>query len=173
VDFWSWRGSRAAALPVAPQAAPQQSELEPIRVFTVRGEYAGTINPRGQRVTDLLNAQPALLVRLDEPGTSGEWVSIDRDTILVVAPPPSVSPRRIHRQRTAIRVRIGDWVATGVVHTTPASGLDLTQLGSRQRFLPMTDVWIARADGTADGEQFAVAIINVGNVDELHELSLV
>jgi hypothetical protein len=36
----------------------------------------------------------------------------------------------------------------------------------------MTNVRITRADGTADGEQFAVAIVNVANMGELREVSL-
>ncbi len=172
--FWSLRGSRAALaeLPVTAQDAAETSELEPIRVFTVSGEYTGMIKSRGQRVTDLLNVEPALLIHLDEPGPVGQWVSIDRDTILVVAPPPFVSQRRIHRQRRTVQVKIGDWVVTGVAHSPPMGGLDPTQLRSRQRFLPMTDVRITRADASADGEQFAVAIVNVSNVDELREVSL-
>jgi hypothetical protein len=175
VAFWSWRGSRAAELAelgLASRDAAEPSNLEPIRIFTVTGEYAGTIDSRGQRVTDLLNAQPALLIRLHEPGTNDEWVSIDSDTILVVAPPPFVSQRRIHRQRRSVQVRVGDWVVTGLAHTAPMGGLDPTHLRRGQRFLPMTNVRIARADGTADGEQFAVAIVNVSNVAELRELSL-
>jgi hypothetical protein len=53
VAVWTWRASRAAEVPVAPQAAPDQRELEPIRVFTPNGEYAGKIDSDGQRVTEL------------------------------------------------------------------------------------------------------------------------
>ena len=173
--FWSWRGSRAAELAdlgLAPQEAAEPGNLEPIRIFTVSGEYAGTIDSHGQRVTDLLNTQPAILIRLNESGTRGEWVSVDRDTILVVAPPPFVSQRRIHRQHRSVQIKVGDWVVTGVAHTAPMGGLNPTHLRSGQHFLPMTNVRIVRADGTADGEQFAVAIVNVSNVAELRELSL-
>jgi hypothetical protein len=169
VAVWTWRPSRAAEWPVAPQTAPDQRELEPIRVFTLSGEYAGTIAADGQRVTDLLNAEPALLIHLGEPGSSGEWLSIDRDTILLVAPPPFVSGRRIHRQRRAVQVMIGGWVATGIAYTAPMGRVDATQL-RRQRFLAMTDVRLARADGTADVERLAVAIINVGNASGLLEV---
>jgi hypothetical protein len=160
----------AERLPTPRQAA-EANELEPIRVLTLQGEYAGLIHPHGQRVTDLLNTQPALLVRIDEP-SAGQWVSIDRDTILVVAPPPFVSERRIFRQRRTIQVKIGAWIVSGVAHTSPMGALDPTQLRARQPFLPMTNVRITRADGTADGEQFAVAIVNVANMDELREVSL-
>ena len=146
--------------------------LEPIRIFTLDGEYAGLIHPRGQRVTDLLNTQPALLVRLDEQSRVGPWVSIERDTILVVAPPPFSSERRIHRQRRTVQIKVGAWVVTGIAHTAPMGGLDPTQLRSRQPFLPLTNVRITPADGRADGEQFSVAIVNVSNVDELREVSL-
>ena len=98
--------------------------------------------------------------------------SIERDTILVVAPPPFVSQRRIFRQRRTIQVKIGAWIVRGVAHTSPMGALDPTQLRARQPFLPMTNVRITRADGTADGEQFAVAIVNVANMDELREVSL-
>lgn len=155
-----------------PQADTAPSQLEPIRILTVSGDYTGTINSGGQRITDLLNAQPALMVRLEEPSPVGQWVSIERDTILVVAPPPFVSQRRIHRQRRTVQVKIGDWIVSGVAHTSPMGALDPTQLRARQPFLPMTNVRITRADGTADGEQFAVAIVNVSNADELREVSL-
>lgn len=174
VAFWTLRGSRGTAVaerPARPQDAAE-AELEPIRVLTLTGEYAGMIRPRGQRVTDLLNTQPALLIRLDPQEPAAEWVSIDRDTILVVAPPPFVSERRIFRQRRTIQVKIGAWIVTGVAHTSPMGALDPTQLRARQPFLPMTNVRITRADGTADGEQFAVAIVNVANMDELREVSL-
>ncbi len=174
MGFWTLGGGSApvAERPPITQEAAGASELEPIRVYTVSGEYAGSINPRGQRVTDLLNIEPALLIRLDEPGQVQEWVSIDRDTILVVAPPPFISARRIHRQRRPIQVKIGNWLVTGIAHTPPMGSVDPTQLRARQRFLPMTDVRITPADGSADGEQFAVAIVNVSNVDQLREVSL-
>ncbi len=174
VGFWTLGGGSApvAERPPITQEAAGASELEPIRVYTVSGEYAGSIKPRGQRVTDLLNIEPALLIRLDEPGQVQEWVSIDRDTILVVAPPPFISARRIHRQRRPIQVKIGNWLVTGIAHTPPMGSVDPTQLRARQRFLPMTDVRITPADGSADGEQFAVAIVNVSNVDQLREVSL-
>lgn len=174
VGFWTLGGGSAlvAERPPITQPAAEASELEPIRIFTISGEYAGSIKPHGQRVTDLLNVQPALLIRLEEQGQAQEWVSIDRDTILVVAPPPFVSGRRIHRQRRPIQVKIGTWLVTGIAHTSPMGSVDPTQLRSRQRFLPMTDVRITPVDGSADGEQFAVAIVNVSNVDELREVSL-
>jgi hypothetical protein len=174
VAFWSLGARRQSAvaerLPTAQQAA-EANELEPIRVLTLQGEYTGLIHPHGQRVTDLLNMQPALLIRIEEP-SPGQWVSIDRDTILVVAPPPFVSERRIFRQRRTIQLKIGSWIVTGVAHTSPMGALDPTQLRARQPFLPMTNVRITRADGSADGEQFAVAIVNVANMDELREVSL-
>lgn len=175
VAFWSLGSNRAAAVAERAanvQEAAEATDLEPIRILTVTGEYAGLIDPRGQRVTDLLNTQPTLLIRLDPPQATGRWVSIDRYTILVVAPPPFVSERRIHRQRRTVHLKIGDWIVTGVAHTSPMGGLDPTQLRARQPFLPMTNVRITRADGTADGEEFAVAIVNVANVDELREVSL-
>jgi hypothetical protein len=175
VAFWSMGSNRGAAVAeraTSPQEAAGARELEPIRIFTIDGEYAGTINPRGQRVTDLLNTQAALLVRLDEQSRGGPWVSIERDSILIVAPPPFISDRRIHRQRRTVQIKVGAWVVSGVAHTAPMGGLDPTQLRSRQPFLPLTNVRITRADGGADGEQFAVAIVNVSNVDELREVSL-
>jgi hypothetical protein len=161
-----------AERPASPPEAADDTELEPVRILTMTGEYAGLIHPRGQRVTDLLNTQPALLVRLDPLQAPGQWISIDRDTILVVAPPPFVSQRRIHRQRRTVQVKIGDWIVSGVAHTSPMGGVDPTRLRARQPFLPMTSVRITRADGTADGEQFPVAIVNLANMDELREVSL-
>ena len=174
VAFWSLGSNRGAAVAeraASPQEASGAGDLEPIRIFTVDGEYAGMINSRGQRVTDLLNTQPALLIRLDA-ASPGRWVSIERDTILVVAPPPFISARRIHRQRRTVQIKVGAWIVSGVAHTAPMGGLDPTQLRSRQPFLPLTSVRITRADGRADGEQFAVAIVNISNVDELREVSL-
>jgi hypothetical protein len=43
VAVWTLRASRAAEVPVAPQTAPDQRELEPIRVFTLSGEYASDL----------------------------------------------------------------------------------------------------------------------------------
>ncbi len=172
--FWTLRRSRAASLAELPakEEAADTRELQPIRVFTVSGECTGALASRGLRVTDLLNAQPELLIHLDGPGTRGQWLTIHRDAILIVAPPPFVSQRRIHRQRRSVHVTIGDWVVTGVAHSSPMGGLDPTKLRPRHRFLPMTNVRIARADGSEDGEEFAVAIVNVSNVKELREVSL-
>ena len=77
---------------------------------------------------------------------------------------------RVHRQRRRVRVRVGPYDVTGTAHLIPGGGLDPFLLRTRQAFLPMTDVVILRRDDLSWERVAAVAIINVGNLSELHEL---
>lgn len=55
-------------------------------------------------------------------------------------------------------------------HLVPGAGLDPYLLRTRRAFLPMTDIVISRRDNPSWEHEAGVAIINVGNLSELHEL---
>ena len=169
--FWSWQhGSRAST---SEDSVTLESAwpLEPIQVFRADGELSGWIAARGQRVTDLLNASDTMRIQLDAIDQE-RWVDIERDSILVVAPPPHASQpqRRVHRQRRRVRAQVGPFEITGTAHLVPGAGLDPYLLRTRQAFLPMTDIVISRRDNPSWEHEAGVAIINVGNLSELHEL---
>lgn len=169
--FWSWPRGAGASRAAATGALELVRPPEPIRVFRADGEVEGWIAASGQRVTDLLNANPSLRIQLDA-ADSERWIEVERDTILLVTPPPHAGQRqrRVHRQRRRVRATVGPFDVVGTAHLTPGSGLDPYLLRTRQAFLPMTDVVISRRDHPGWEQEAAVAIINVGNLSALHAL---
>ncbi|MGH2356640.1 MAG: hypothetical protein ACRDGJ_01330, partial [Candidatus Limnocylindria bacterium] len=78
---------------------PPAPPLEPIRLFLKDYEAAGWVQSQGERVTDLLHSgQPLMFL----PATQevGDWVPMEPGELLIVVPPPHVSPpeRRVRGQ---------------------------------------------------------------------------
>jgi hypothetical protein len=166
MGFWSF--SQAAAPQVQPPVA--SDVFEPVQVFTRFERIRGEIDPNGRRMTDLLNAQPALSVRLE----NGVWKLVDRDEILVVAPPPYKSnpQMRVHRRKRRVLARVGPYDVIGTAHTIPGIDLEPTLLRTRQHFLAITGAYIRDAREPDFEQDLAVAIVHVGNTTDLEALDI-
>ena len=139
--------------------------LEPIRLILADYDLAGWIQPRGERVTDLLHAGAPLMFLPDSPEV-GDWVPMEPSELLIVIPPPHVSPpeRRVQRQRHEVIVRIGGYVVTGTAHLMPGEEND-PYLRSTRQFLPLTAVTLTSEDGLRQ-DRAEVAIVNLKQVSE-------
>lgn len=170
--FWSWTPRRIPAGDDGSAALAPQQLLEPIQLFTSESRISGWIAPNGERVTDLLNAQPRLRVWVSTAAGQGSWESIDRDQVLLVAPPPHATQRqrRVHRSKHRVSATVGHYEAIGTAYLIPGIPLDPYLLRTRQAFLPMTGVWLRDTEDPAFEQQLDVAILNVGNLTQLREL---
>lgn len=146
-------------------------DLQPIRLYAADAVVAGWVHPAGERITDLLQRREELLVlpegaNQDDPDA---WRSLDSDLLLLVVPPPHVSPPelRVHRQREAVLVRIGPYAVTGTAHLKPGEEEDLF-FRATHPFLPLTDAVIERPD--APPERHDVVIVNLRLVEEFREI---
>jgi hypothetical protein len=148
-----------------------EPEVEPIVVYTTDAVMNGWIAPNGQRVTDMLNAMPALTLLVpDEDET--RWTNVERDDICLVTPPPHTGNRqlRLHRQKHRVVIDVGPCEVTGTAHLIPGVALDLYLLRTRQRFLPVTAASIAFRDAPWEERTVDVAIVNVGNITAVQKL---
>jgi hypothetical protein len=144
---------------------PTTAGPEPIRLILADRDLIGWIEPGGERVSDLLQRGTPLSFLPDGP-TSARWVSVDPAELLVVVPPPHVSPpeRRLQRQRHEVMIRIGGWMVTGTAHLMPGEEYD-PYLRSTRQFLPLTDARLGR-EGDESPSAFETLIVNLKRVDE-------
>lgn len=144
--------------PKAPPAPP----LEPIRIFADDAVVDGWVTPGGERLTDLLQAEELTFLPdgadRDRPGA---WVQMVTSRIQLVIPPPHVSApeRRLPRERQKVALRTGGYRVTGIAHLRPGVERDVF-LRAIHPFLPLTEVVVARADGS-DPQAHDVAIVNL------------
>lgn len=152
--------------PAPSEAAPA---LEPIRIYTRDIVVGGWVRPSEERMTDLLQRGQELAVLPEgaDPEAAESWISLAATGVLMVVPPPHVSPpeKRLHRQTQRVMVRIGGYVVSGTAHLKPGFEQDLF-LRATQPFLPLTDAIIATEEGEAP---FAVVIVNLAEVEEMRE----
>ena len=164
-----WRVGRATGGQITDGSAARElaPHLEPISVFTARGNFDGWIVAAEQRVTDLLNDHPHLRVCLD--AAADRWEDIDRDEILFVAPPERAADpqRRIHRRKNRLVAMVGPYVVTGTAHLQPGTTLSPYLLRSQVRFLPLTDAWVTH--GTDQGVELGRPVV-IANTAHLLEL---
>jgi hypothetical protein len=169
MPFWSLRreitsetGAGAAA-----QLAPP---LEPITLYLAGGTVFGRIDAEGRRVTDLLNINPILRVRI--AGSLDEWTPFQREEVLIVAPPPAMTDpqRRLHRLHRRIAMRIGPYRAVGTAHVPPGTRVDEDLLGRRSVFLPITDALIDLIDDPTLEHAVPVALVNIAAVQDIRQL---
>ena len=148
------------------EAAPA---LEPIRIYTRDIVVAGWVQPSDERMTDRLHRGQELAVLPEgaDPSAAESWISLAASDVLMVIPPPHVSPpeKRLHRQTQQVLVRIGQYVVSGTAHLKPGFEQDLF-LRATQPFLPLTDAVIAIEDGEAP---YDVVIVNLAEVEEMRE----
>jgi hypothetical protein len=150
--------------PALAPAAPTARALEPIRLILADLDLAGFIEPQGRRISDLLTSGERLLFLPALPG-SEEWVSIEPNELLLIVPPPFVSPPewRVRRQLHDAIVRAGGYVVTGTAHLRPGEEVD-PYLRSTRPFLPLTHASLSY-DGRPP-EAHDTIIANLKRVDE-------
>ncbi len=169
MPFWSLRPQAQPAVADGTAAREPQPALELVELYLGGEPLSALIDPQGERMTELLHNRQALRVRLAD---DGEWASVDRHDILLVAPPPFVTrpERRVHRIRRRISARLGPYLVSGIVHLQPGARLDVHMLQRRQRFLPLTTAVITRDDDPDFERLRPVAILNAAHIRELGEV---
>lgn len=151
--------------PEPTESEPSTAGREPIRLILADRDLIGWIEPGEERVTDLLQRGTPLSFLPGGP-TSARWVSVDPAELLVVVPPPHVSPpeRRLQRQRHEVMIRIGGWMVGGTAHLMPGEEYD-PYLRSTRQFLPLTDATLGK-EGDESPSTFETLIVNLKRVDE-------
>jgi hypothetical protein len=153
------------------QPAPEPPS-ERIHVYARGMEISGWVQPSGERITDILRhgGELAFLPDGADAADPDSWLSLVSDSVLIVVPPPHVSPpeRRLRRQTQRVRVRVGQYDVTGTAHLRPGFEQDLL-LRATQPFLPLTDATLA-TDGRPGTQSHDVVIVNLAEVQEITEI---
>lgn len=170
MPFWKVGRATQAANIEGSAARSIEPHLEPIQLFTHDGRVTGWIVALDERVTDVLNRRETLRICVD--ASEDAWADVDRDELLLVAPPlrTGPNPRRIHRHKRRVRILLGRYTVEGVAHLPPGMPLDPFLLRTRQHFVAVTDAIVTDADERDGGETHPVVILNVHNMQELHAL---
>lgn len=148
------------------QRAPEAPHLQPIRLYLAEMVLVGSLDPGGERMTDILNRGGELAVL--PSGADGfqarDWMSVHIDDLEMVVPPPHVSPpdKRIERDRHPVRLRIGDWQLSGTAHLKPGAEQDALLL-STHPFLPLTEVRMWSPDGIPETQD--IVIVNLRHAE--------
>jgi hypothetical protein len=150
-----------------PTLAPRDATpaaLEPVRFILAGLDLAGFVEPQRRRMSDLLqHGDPVAF----QPAIAGraEWVSIDPSELLIVIPPPFVSPPewRVQRQLHDVIVQADRYVVTGTAHLRPGEEVD-PYLRSTRQFLPLTQASLS-FDGQPP-EPHETIIVNLKRVDQ-------
>ncbi|MGH2489857.1 MAG: hypothetical protein ACRDFR_09630, partial [Candidatus Limnocylindria bacterium] len=110
------------------QRAQKAPTVQPIRLYMAEMVLVGSVEPGGERMTDILNrgGELAVLPSGAEGFQARDWMSVPIDDLEMVVPPPHVSPpeRRIERDRHPVRLRIGDWQLSGTAHIKAGAEAD-------------------------------------------------
>ena len=124
--------------------------------------------PDGERLTDLIANQLGLRVQLDD----GSWEGLSIDDIVLVAPPPHTSQRKIHRTRWRIELTAEPYKIIGTAHLPPGTQLNPFVLRTGRPALPVTGAWM-RVEGDPSSDQdLDVAIVIVKSISMARELLL-
>lgn len=145
------------------------AELQPMRVYTRDIVVAGHVRATDERMTDILQRgdEVAFLPDGADGSDPAAWMALLPKSVLILVPPPHVSPpeKRLHRQTQRVVIRIGPYIVTGTAHLRPGYEQDLF-LRATQPFLPLTDAVIASEVGEITDD---VVIVNLGEVEELSQ----
>jgi hypothetical protein len=146
--------------------APEASEvkdLQPIRLFLAEMMLDASVDPGEERMTDVLNrgGEVPVLPAGADPSGPESWMALPVSELLMVVPPPHVSPpdKRAERERRQVWLRVGDWEVAGIAHLKPGAEQDAVLL-STQPFLPLTGVTMRSADYPVP-ETYDVVIVNL------------
>lgn len=147
------------------------TELQPIRLYSADMVFAASVDPAGERITDILQRGQELLV-LPEGADHQDpeaWLAVNPDALLAVVPPPHVSPRelRLQRQREAVQIQSGPFRISGTAYLRPGQEND-PLLRATRPFLPLTDALVQRDDDPP--ERFEVVIVNLRLIEDFREL---
>lgn len=176
--FWEWRGKANSQAAVALEAPPQ---LEPVELYTNNAMIFGSVDPQGQRLSDILNSNSHLSIRDARstsmlngvPGSEGEgWTGVSADEILLAMAPEHVSPRqlRVNRRQHRVRITTGPYVVIGNAHVPPGAGLDAYALQKRIKFLAVTRAVVYSTVDPALERKAEVVLVNIGPIAELTEV---
>ena len=137
---------------------PHEGDLEPIRLISEDADRTGWVYTQGQRMTDILSAGEPFQF-LDQDDLTG-WTEVIPDETVIVVPPPHVSEPGLRLPGTKHRVLISvaGYQVAGTALLRPGEQDDPI-LRATRRFLPLTEVSIARDDGRE--EQVEVVIVNL------------
>lgn len=163
--FWSRRGSKRTSTDGASALAVEPA-LEPIQLFLSDRIVNGSVVSDGERLTDMIASKDTLRINVIED----EWETFAIADVLVVAPPPHVSARRIHRMRRRIELAADPYVLTGTAHLPPGTQLDPFVMRTGQRTLPVTDVWLRVPGNEEIDQQLDVALVVVASITRAREL---
>jgi hypothetical protein len=148
--------------------AAVDTDMVPIRIF-MPDEVIDAWTARGDgRLSDHLNNTEALSIsRVEARERSAGWERIPRSRIVMVVAPPHMSDRqlRVKRHRHPIRAKTEHYSVSGTVHLIPGNRLDRTVIRTRQHFVPLTDVRVARTEGQAE-EEHDVVLLNVADTGD-------
>lgn len=152
--------------PTTQEPPPQ---LQPLRVFTRDLEVVGWVPPTEERMTDILQRgeELAFLPEGADVDDQASWMTLSPKSVLLVVPPPHVSPpeKRLHRQTQQVVIRVGQYLVSGTAYLRPGYEQDLF-LRATQPFLPLTGAVVA---GPMGQTAYDVVIVNLGEVEELRE----
>jgi hypothetical protein len=183
-NFWSWRRQPASPPPTngANALAPDRSvDLEPVELYTAGRMVLGLIAPGGERMSDLLNRQPTLMVHAaqltpyvsEQPVLTQERpISLIWNEILLAMPPAHQTQpgRRIHRRRRRAQLRVGPFEIIGTAHVPPGAELDPYVLHARTRFVAVTDA-LVRHTGQPRFERGAeVVLVNTAAMTDIEDM---
>ncbi len=143
-------------------------DLEPIRLITEDLDLRGWVRTQGQRMTDILQSGEPFSF-LPSGADQAQWTEVFPDELLLVVPPPHVSPPtlRLPSNQHGILLGAGGYRVAGTAHLRPGE-LDDPMLRARRRFLPLTKATFRRGDG--DDEVAEVVIVNLRRVDDFNPL---
>jgi len=123
----------------------------------------------GERLTDILNREPTIVVQGARLTSHADGHTIDvgeivleRDELFAIEAvgPRGETARRIHTVRHRLEVRLGPYMVLGQLHTLPG-GQPLVAIGQRSLMVPLTNATIAFNDnGGVEAMDVETLIIN-------------
>jgi hypothetical protein len=181
-NFWSWRRKSPSTRDTdgATALAPML-DLEQVELYTSDGMVLGLVAPEGERMSDILNRQRALLVHGARQTAYGATAdaeptarisSYDSDQILLAMPPAHAGnpARRIHRKRHRVQLDVGPFRVMGTAHIPPGSTLDPYLLRTRTSFVAVTDAVVRFPDDPTFERLAEVVLVNTAAITAIDQM---
>jgi hypothetical protein len=135
------------------------TEREAIAVFRSDDVVEGWILKQEGRISDRLNDGDSLQVGTETRGGL-DWLEVNRDEVIAVAPAPRPpSPDRVRRRHHPVEFEAGPYTVKGTVHLPVAADPRRYVSSTGRRWLPITQCTVSAADG-----EWAVEVVIV-NLD--------